>query len=137
MEYLKVLIESDWNLKVLRWATNNTKLVVLIESDWNLKGAGYHRPSAGEICINRIRLEFKGSEGSTGYMQVLAVLIESDWNLKHKEDRHRFPGCRRINRIRLEFKANKLNDALEDLFRINRIRLEFKAEGQTAGLLGI
>ena len=32
-----VLIESDWNLKVVVACNENSQLSVLIESDWNLK----------------------------------------------------------------------------------------------------
>ena len=34
--------------------------------------------------INRIRLEFKGSETASSMMRI-SVLIESDWNLKQTE----------------------------------------------------
>ena len=54
-----VLIESDWNLKLVPILSVSPDLVVLIESDWNLKelqGDGYD-PEGNRI--NRIRLEFK------------------------------------------------------------------------------
>ena len=54
---------------------------VLIESDWNLKIIENSKLSIDAQCINRIRLEFKD------HMQDCVdncglVLIESDWNLK-------------------------------------------------------
>ena len=54
-----VLIESDWNLKVIVQCGENQRLSVLIESDWNLKLITSHKRLASVI-----------------------VLIESDWNLK-------------------------------------------------------
>ena len=59
-----VLIESDWNLK---WFIVGIQILVdgvLIESDWNLKIIETH--SLLHLClgINRIRLEFKGREGT-------------------------------------------------------------------------
>ena len=33
----QVLIESDWNLKIIDWKDKDIKYYVLIESDWNLK----------------------------------------------------------------------------------------------------
>ena len=56
---VKVLIESDWNLKSTRRIRFMFLLAVLIESDWNLK-----------------YLSMLPSECAT------LVLIESDWNLK-------------------------------------------------------
>ena len=55
----KVLIESDWNLKVLKCAGISVSKDVLIESDWNLKDDGKLTASIRTL-----------------------VLIESDWNLK-------------------------------------------------------
>ena len=54
-----VLIESDWNLKLIGTVSAACLAFVLIESDWNLKLSAcicelYHLGS-----INRIRLEFK------------------------------------------------------------------------------
>ena len=77
---VRVLIESDWNLKYLAVGDNLSLKDVLIESDWNLKSDRYsfrlYRPG-----INRIRLEFKDA-----YLKTLpifeGVLIESYWNLK-------------------------------------------------------
>ena len=55
-----VLIESDWNLKLLTRRNRSFARGVLIESDWNLKVT------------------------SKCWMTLDAgVLIESDWNLKH------------------------------------------------------
>ena len=54
-----VLIESDWNLKVIVQCGENQRLSVLIESDWNLKSC--------DIWSN---------------FALIIVLIESDWNLK-------------------------------------------------------
>ena len=54
----RVLIESDWNLKVTSKCRMTLDAGALIESDWNLKS-------------NLLR---KGKEW-------LEVLIESDWNL--------------------------------------------------------
>ena len=54
---------------------------VLIESDWNLKVIETEEPPVVVASINRIRLEFKErrqqKQGRGGQ-----VLIESDWNLK-------------------------------------------------------
>ena len=36
-----VLIESDWNLKVLDSSNEVRKIEVLIESDWNLKALNW------------------------------------------------------------------------------------------------
>ena len=58
-ELNKVLIESDWNLKLERRSTSTTMMPVLIESDWNLKDAGLQKEKGRRY-----------------------VLIESDWNLK-------------------------------------------------------
>ena len=54
-----VLIESDWNLKLVRAYHPVCREAVLIESDWNLKSF-YNRAD----------------------MPHTKVLIESDWNLK-------------------------------------------------------
>ena len=57
-----VLIESDWNLKNIRYSEPvSSAKVVLIESDWNLKIL--------ESCDNS---------------KWRRVLIESDWNLKRE-----------------------------------------------------
>ena len=55
-----VLIESDWNLKSFPCLTSDRIEPVLIESDWNLKCRGKDAGTYETICINRIRLEFKG-----------------------------------------------------------------------------
>ena len=55
-----VLIESDWNLKLMLSEALMRYSLVLIESDWNLK---WHSGATDEVA---------GSD----------VLIESDWNLK-------------------------------------------------------
>ena len=55
-----VLIESDWNLKVIICCNPSRRYQVLIESDWNLKD---------------------GATLTLGENRKL-VLIESDWNLK-------------------------------------------------------
>ena len=53
---------------------------VLIESDWNLKIE--RRPYGHDsFSINRIRLEFKDQIHHPG-QHLSSVLIESDWNLK-------------------------------------------------------
>ena len=54
-----VLIESDWNLKVIVQCGENQRLSVLIESDWNLKQGIAAYNGIGLRRINRIRLEFK------------------------------------------------------------------------------
>ena len=56
---LKVLIESDWNLKFYQANLGPQQTGVLIESDWNLKTNNMFVLSTNEM-----------------------VLIESDWNLK-------------------------------------------------------
>ena len=76
-----VLIESDWNLKVIVQCGENQRLSVLIESDWNLKLITSHKRLASVI-----------------------VLIESDWNLKLIQVSRLVLMRYRINRIRLEFK---------------------------------
>ena len=79
---MSVLIESDWNLKLLKASFSLAASFVLIESDWNLKVTA---TADGVI--------------------VVLVLIESDWNLKGQR-RTDSCGCRTgINRIRLEFKG--------------------------------
>ena len=62
-----VLIESDWNLKVLAKKILKHYYTVLIESDWNLKYIVHYKIESGEYCINRIRLEFKGWYKSQAY----------------------------------------------------------------------
>ena len=54
-----VLIESDWNLKVVEPPPAFVGIMVLIESDWNLKSAMIPSHSLTGDRINRIRLEFK------------------------------------------------------------------------------
>ena len=54
---------------------------VLIESDWNLKVIGAETLTYGNVCINRIRLEFKDKQRIQRFNHLI-VLIESDWNLK-------------------------------------------------------
>ena len=58
--FLRVLIESDWNLKTKPFYTGVNVRLVLIESDWNLKGGRSVDKAPSAVCINRIRLEFKG-----------------------------------------------------------------------------
>ena len=55
----RVLIESDWNLKLKEKGRIIESCKVLIESDWNLKQ--YNEPGRRRMSlrINRIRLEFK------------------------------------------------------------------------------
>ena len=61
-----VLIESDWNLKVVEPPPTFVGIMVLIESDWNLK------------------------EGEKGiFSRSNTVLIESDWNLKERQTEKR------------------------------------------------
>ena len=55
-----VLIESDWNLKIICAARFYSIKKVLIESDWNLKKSVQAKSVSGGVGINRIRLEFKG-----------------------------------------------------------------------------
>ena len=78
---MRVLIESDWNLKDKCCRHSGSKSRVLIESDWNLK---FLIPvaSSSSVSINRIRLEFKGRP-NLRRVTGRPVLIESDWNLKH------------------------------------------------------
>ena len=82
-EYLKVLIESDWNLKAHCPVTLQRCGQVLIESDWNLKSCMICKKVSSLPCINRIRLEFKVAP------KVKQQLVNVS-----------------INRIRLEFKAD-------------------------------
>ena len=103
-ETLNVLIESDWNLKILAFAFNVPAASVLIESDWNLKDTDIYLLANVECGINRIRLEFKGGDAKDIWLAV-RVLIESDWNLKSDTVVFIFSHVG-INRIRLEFKAN-------------------------------
>ena len=56
---LLVLIESDWNLKFAVYFLLRLVQTVLIESDWNLKVPVQFESGLFQICINRIRLEFK------------------------------------------------------------------------------
>ena len=57
---LRVLIESDWNLKSDKIDIKSQKEHVLIESDWNLKIDLSNVFVVWSCSINRIRLEFKG-----------------------------------------------------------------------------
>ena len=105
--FVKVLIESDWNLKKMVASLRIIALSVLIESDWNLKYIyGFRRR----------------------YRQ-LPVLIESDWNLKFTLRPLYSPTQSRINRIRLEFKEAPSRTNARRRRSINRIRLEFKDDG--------
>ena len=80
----RVLIESDWNLKLSEEGAGSYPIAVLIESDWNLKD------SHSETHPNH-----------------RAVLIESDWNLKEAvKFKDLLPILTGINRIRLEFKGH-------------------------------
>ena len=79
-----VLIESDWNLKLINPCTSVFIACVLIESDWNLKQHQATGTQAGQEGINRIRLEFKADKWEDR-IESVQVLIESDWNLKSKE----------------------------------------------------
>ena len=54
---------------------------VLIESDWNLKVIIHVIFTTDGFRINRIRLEFKVAK-KAGVDEYVLVLIESDWNLK-------------------------------------------------------
>ena len=83
LEKHRVLIESDWNLKVIDSLKQLTRYSVLIESDWNLK-----RHNDDKLIHGR------------------NVLIESDWNLKYVMYRQQDIIRYSINRIRLEFKDN-------------------------------
>ena len=49
VEYLKVLIESDWNLKYIAINRTPPRLAVLIESDWNLKKPAQEKVTAGTL----------------------------------------------------------------------------------------
>ena len=77
-----VLIESDWNLKVVCQHIGLRSKPVLIESDWNLKVIKFLMP-----------------------VKVVYVLIESDWNLQRVESIFEHSTINCINRIRLEFKV--------------------------------
>ena len=121
-----VLIESDWNLKLEYRLNIAASIAVLIESDWNLKWNIRCRRCTWFFRINRIRLEFKGKEGSHVKNQCLRVLIESDWNLKYQTTTGEPFRGNSINRIRLEFKVMQTAGPLWRFLRINRIRLEFK-----------
>ena len=99
-----VLIESDWNLKIILLIKYLSPFKVLIESDWNLKykDTASAFPTGKSInrirlefkektfkiinkliySINRIRLEFKEVSGESKKSKKIVVLIESDWNLK-------------------------------------------------------
>ena len=79
--YIKVLIESDWNLKIAAAISSAFLFGVLIESDWNLKQGSFNIYSNVAMRINRIRLEFKVL-CSGQFFKYQTVLIESDWNLK-------------------------------------------------------
>ena len=84
MHMYVVLIESDWNLKVVEPPPAFVGIMVLIESDWNLKQLhGLHFPLFPGI--NRIRLEFKGLYPVVYFYSIVSVLIESDWNLKYTQ----------------------------------------------------
>ena len=83
--FVKVLIESDWNLKKMVASLRIIALSVLIESDWNLKFTLRPLYSPTQSRINRIRLEFKEAPSRT--------------NARRR---------RSINRIRLEFKDDGL-----------------------------
>ena len=86
MRQIKVLIESDWNLKFpIRAYSHQSDLPVLIESDWNLKNALCTEAFELETSINRIRLEFKEYSSVTSRYSAVSVLIESDWNLKYDD----------------------------------------------------
>ena len=80
---LKVLIESDWNLKFLSLPPVTAAKSVLIESDWNLKVTAPVADLPKNHSINRIRLEFKVFIPSNSLVASLC-----------------------INRIRLEFKGS-------------------------------
>ena len=66
---------------MLKNAFNSWAGMVLIESDWNLKILIAKKSTAILLSINRIRLEFKVNSGATSGAPS-CVLIESDWNLK-------------------------------------------------------
>ena len=97
-----VLIESDWNLKYIQEINFCKPTQVLIESDWNLKYVAWLH-YIYQICINRIRLEFKVHKICPPFI-----------------------GPIRINRIRLEFKDTIISNVFTLNKGINRIRLEFK-----------
>ena len=103
----KVLIESDWNLKLRLAPLRLAKLRVLIESDWNLKRDTLEVSAIVLTCINRIRLEFKDMKINIIKQTGTHVLIESDWNLKQATWRPTAEIRSRINRIRLEFKGKR------------------------------
>ena len=78
---LFVLIESDWNLKLIVWVTDCLVRQVLIESDWNLKETWSDFGTALESVLIESDWNLKHNyirETMTGKK----VLIESDWNLK-------------------------------------------------------
>ena len=104
----KVLIESDWNLKIRVDRITQSRLEVLIESDWNLKAFRHCKGIRLRSGINRIRLEFKDIQVSVSFNVAFC-----------------------INRIRLEFKGKRVEEIPEEGRSINRIRLEFKANNHT------
>ena len=98
-----VLIESDWNLKVIVQCGENQRLSVLIESDWNLKSCDIWSNFALIIVLIESDWNLKLITSHKRLASVI-VLIESDWNLKQGIAAYNGIGLRRINRIRLEFK---------------------------------
>ena len=77
-----VLIESDWNLKILKFSSGGLKYNRINRIRLEFKGELEGIKMALKRSINRIRLEFKEY-----YLLImendLEVLIESDWNLKY------------------------------------------------------
>ena len=76
-----VLIESDWNLKVLDSSNEVRKIEGINRIRLEFKANVSAAPSAAIAGINRIRLEFKACFSPLNCF-CTTVLIESDWNLK-------------------------------------------------------
>ena len=89
-----VLIESDWNLKFMTTSSLNVTFFVLIESDWNLKAFILAAIQFMNFCINRIRLEFKVYSSFKCSEYPSTVLIESDWNLKCRRTGQKALSCK-------------------------------------------
>ena len=98
---------------------------VLIESDWNLKTYDTDSYDQKDYCINRIRLEFKGFCNDTN-MVCFTVLIESDWNLKMRRTVHSLAEKAVLIESDWNLKYNNKLPLFKNFVGINRIRLEFK-----------
>ena len=76
-----VLIESDWNLKILKFSSGGLKYNRINRIRLEFKGELEGIKMALKRSINRIRLEFKERNYHL-FKTPTSVLIESDWNLK-------------------------------------------------------